>query len=55
MLLTPETLYFELGRLIGEMPELASGPITPEVQRWLVSARALCEKVESGIPMNRGL
>ena len=43
MLLTPETLYFELGRLIAEMPELASGPITPEVQRWLASANALVE------------
>jgi hypothetical protein len=41
MLLTPENLYFELGRLIAEMPELASGPITPEVQRWLASANAL--------------
>jgi hypothetical protein len=41
MLLTPENLYFELGRLIVEMPELASGPITPEVQRWLASANAL--------------
>jgi hypothetical protein len=41
MLLTPEKLYFELGRLIAEMPELASGPITPEVQRWLASANAL--------------
>jgi hypothetical protein len=41
MLVTPEKLYFELGRLIAEMPELASGPITPEVQRWLASANAL--------------
>ena len=41
MLLTPETLYFELGRLIAEMPELASAPITPEAQRWLTSANAL--------------
>jgi hypothetical protein len=41
MLMTPETLYFELGRLIAEMPELASGPITPDVQRWLASASAL--------------
>ena len=38
MLLTPETLYLELGRLIAEMPDLASGPITPEVRRWLSSA-----------------
>jgi hypothetical protein len=41
MLVTPEKLYFELGRLIAEMPELAPGPITPEVQRWLASANAL--------------
>jgi hypothetical protein len=41
MLLTPETLYFQLGRLIAEMPELASGPITSEVQRWLASADTL--------------
>jgi hypothetical protein len=41
MLVTPERLYFELGRLIAEMPELASGPITPEVERWLASANAL--------------
>jgi len=41
MLLTPETLYFQLGRLIAEMPELASGLITSEVQRWLASADAL--------------
>jgi hypothetical protein len=31
MLLTPEKLYFELGRLMAEMPELASGSIAPEV------------------------
>jgi hypothetical protein len=43
MLLTPETLYFQLGRLIAEMPELASGPITSEVQRWLASADALAK------------
>jgi hypothetical protein len=41
MLLTPEKLYLELGRLIAEMPELASGPITSEVQRWLVTASAV--------------
>jgi hypothetical protein len=41
MLLTPEKLYFELGRLIGRMPELGSGPVKPETQRWLQSAIAL--------------
>jgi hypothetical protein len=41
MVLTPERIYLELGRLMAEMPELASGPITPDVQRWLASADAL--------------
>jgi hypothetical protein len=41
MSLTPERLYLELGRLIGQTPELESGPITPEVQRWLASGGAL--------------
>jgi len=43
MLLPAEKLYFELGRLIAEMPGLASGPITPEVRRWLVSADAIAK------------
>src|SRR4029079_9927711 len=38
MLLTPERLYLEVGRLIAEMPELASGAITSKVQRWLGTA-----------------
>jgi hypothetical protein len=41
MALTPEKIYFELGRLMAEMPDLASAPITPELQRWLASADAL--------------
>jgi len=41
MLLTPETLYLELGRLIADIPELASGPITADVQRCLARANAL--------------
>ena len=41
MLMAPERLYLELGRLIAEMPELASGPITPELQRWLARADSL--------------
>jgi hypothetical protein len=40
-MLTPERLYLELGRLLAEMPELAEGPITPEMRRWLASANAL--------------
>jgi hypothetical protein len=41
MLLTPETLYLELGRLIADIPELASDPITADVQRCLARANAL--------------
>lgn len=43
MSLTPETLYLELGRLMAHTPELASGAITPEMQRWLTMARALVQ------------
>jgi hypothetical protein len=43
MSLTPEELYFELGRLLAEMPDLATGPITPEITRWLARAVALVE------------
>ena len=39
--MTPERRYFELGRLIAEMPDLGSGPITPDVQRWLTNVNAL--------------
>jgi hypothetical protein len=41
MLQAPEKIYLELGRLIAEVPDLASGPITPDVRRWLASATAL--------------
>ena len=41
MLLTPEKLYLELGRLIAETPELASGQITPKIRRWLAIASSL--------------
>jgi hypothetical protein len=41
MQLTPERLYFDLGRLIADMPELASAPMTRELQSWLASANAL--------------
>ena len=43
MSMTPEELYFELGRLLAEMPDLATGPITPEINRWLARAGALVE------------
>jgi hypothetical protein len=47
MLLKPETVYWELGRLIAEMPELASGPITPEVERWLANTTELVKSTGS--------
>jgi hypothetical protein len=41
--LTPEQLYLQLGSLVAEMPDLASGPITPEMNSWLGRAAALVE------------
>jgi hypothetical protein len=41
MLLKPENLYFDLARLLAQMPDLASGRLTPEIHRWLTSANAL--------------
>ena len=41
MSLTPEAFYLQLGGLVAEMPDLANGPITPEVNRWLARATAL--------------
>jgi hypothetical protein len=41
MLLSPENLYFELARLLAQMPDLVSGRLTPEIYRWLASANAL--------------
>jgi hypothetical protein len=43
MLLTPEELYLDLGRLMAEMPELAAGPITPDINHWLARVVALIE------------
>ena len=43
MSLTPEALYLQLGSLVAEMPDLANGPITPEVNRWLGRAITLVE------------
>ena len=43
MSLTPEQLYLQLGSLVAEMPDLASGPITPEMNQWLGRAAALVE------------
>ena len=41
MQLTPERLYLDLGRLIADMPELTSAPMTRELQSWLASVPAL--------------
>jgi hypothetical protein len=41
--LTPEALYLQLGSLVAEMPDLAHGPITPEINRWLGRAAGLVE------------
>jgi hypothetical protein len=46
MALTPEALYMQLGSLVAEMPDLATCPITPDVNRWIGRAAALVE--ESG-------
>jgi hypothetical protein len=43
MSMTPEALYLQLGRLVAEMPDLANGPITPEMNAWLGRAAALVE------------
>src|SRR5262249_11408871 len=43
MPLTPEALYYQLGSLIAEIPELASGPITPETSQWMLRAAVLVE------------
>ena len=44
MPLTPEELYLQLGRLVEEMPDLTTGPITPDINRWLGRACALVER-----------
>jgi hypothetical protein len=40
---SPEALYLQLGNLVAEMPDLANGPTTPEMNRWLARAAALVE------------
>jgi hypothetical protein len=40
---TPEALYLQLGSLVAEMPDLAHGPITPEMNRWLGRAALLVQ------------
>jgi hypothetical protein len=49
MSVTPEALYFQLGSLAVEMPELATGPITPEKDEWIARAVALVE-LGGGLP-----
>jgi hypothetical protein len=41
--LTPEVLYLQLGQLVAEMPDLAKGSITADMNRWLGRAAALVE------------
>ena len=41
MSVTPEMLYFQLGSLAAETPELATGPITREQKEWIERAAAL--------------
>jgi hypothetical protein len=43
MRLTPDALYYQLGSLAAEIPELASGPITPEIKQWILRAAVLVE------------
>ena len=48
MSLTPEALYLQLGSLVAEMPDLAHGPITPEMNRWLGRAVTVAEMILRG-------
>src|SRR5262249_11620219 len=41
MSVSPEALYFELGSLATEMPDLATGPITSEKKDWIERAAGL--------------
>jgi hypothetical protein len=42
---TPEAIYLRLGALVAEMPDLAHGPITPEINRWLGQTTVLVELI----------
>ena len=44
MTMSPEELYLQLGALVEEMPDLANGPITSDVNKWLGRASVLVEK-----------
>jgi hypothetical protein len=41
--IAPEALYLQLGQLIAEMPDLETGQVSPETNRWLGRAVALVE------------
>lgn len=44
MTIDPESLYLQLGQLVAEMPKLdGTGPITPDINRWLGRAALLVE------------
>jgi hypothetical protein len=43
-MLAAENLYLERGRSIAETPELASGPVTPKMRRWLAIANSLVKR-----------
>src|SRR5262249_15291936 len=43
MSLTPEEVYFQLGTLIAEAPDLAAEPTTPEAKAWLRRAAELVQ------------
>jgi hypothetical protein len=44
MSLMPEEAYFQLGRLLAELPDLAADPITPETKTWLERAHLLVQR-----------
>jgi hypothetical protein len=46
MVLSPEAIYLQLGQLVAEMPDLATGPITREMNEWMGRAVALVELVD---------
>jgi len=45
MSLTPEEAYFQLGNLVAELPDLATGPTTPEMKAWLRRAAAIVQPI----------
>ena len=43
MSLTPEALYYRLGSLVAEAPDLATDVVSPETDRWIERAAELVE------------